>query len=181
MVMNMNFFSSLSPIHRKEEEVEPVIIESGEELYLPVKESATTHNGPAKTVIAEGMNITGTVNSQGDVDIFGVVHGNVISSGKVMVVGLVEGDVKAREILISASHFKGNLTSEELLIIESNSTVEGDVKVRDFHLDGNLIGDVSALGSTVLRNTAVLTGNVSTGTLEITKGAVVNGSVTIKK
>jgi cytoskeletal protein CcmA (bactofilin family) len=89
-----------------------------------------------------------------------VLEGNIETYGNIRIEGKVIGNVKSKsKIALGAnSHIDGN-------IISQNADIEGEVK-------GKL--EISEL--LVLKATAVIMGDISTGKLVVEPGAVFNGS-----
>ncbi len=89
-----------------------------------------------------------------------VLEGNIETYGNIRIEGKVIGNVKSKsKIALGAnSHIEGN-------IISQNADIEGEVK-------GKL--EISEL--LVLKATAVIMGDISTGKLVVEPGAVFNGS-----
>ena len=88
------------------------------------------------------------------------LEGNIETYGNIRVEGKVVGNVKSKSkvALGNSSHVQGN-------IIAQNADIEGEVR-------GRL--EVSEL--LVLKATAVINGDISTGKLVVEPGAVFNGS-----
>lgn len=89
-----------------------------------------------------------------------VLEGNIETYGNIRIEGKVIGNVKSKsKIALGAnSHIEGNIVSQ-------NADIEGEVK-------GKL--EISEL--LVLKATAVIMGDISTGKLVVEPGAVFNGS-----
>lgn len=192
--MKKNYLSSLLPVHDKNEELflDPEADQESElernaaskkakTPYLPEPSKGAPHNGPEKTVIAEGVSVIGSITSSGDVDIFGSVKGNITTAGSILLAGSVEGDIAAKEINFAKAVLKGNATASEVVILEDGSNVQGDITSSDFILDSELVGNVNVSGTIQLKKMAVLTGNIEAASIEIAKGAVFNGTVVLKK
>jgi cytoskeletal protein CcmA (bactofilin family) len=88
------------------------------------------------------------------------LEGNVETYGNIRIEGKVTGNIKSKSkvALGPSSQVQGNITSQ-------NADIEGEVK-------GKL--DVAEL--LVLKATAVINGDISTGKLVVEPGAVFNGS-----
>ncbi|NOS57473.1 MAG: polymer-forming cytoskeletal protein [Cyclobacteriaceae bacterium] len=89
-----------------------------------------------------------------------VLEGNIETYGNIRIEGRIIGNIKSKSkiALGNASHVEGN-------IIAQNADLEGEVK-------GKI--DVSEL--LVLKSTAVIHGDISTGKLVVEPGALFNGS-----
>jgi cytoskeletal protein CcmA (bactofilin family) len=89
-----------------------------------------------------------------------VLEGNIETYGNIRIEGKIIGNIKSKSkiALGSSSHVEGNITAQ-------NADIEGEVK-------GKI--DISEL--LVLKATAVVHGDISTGKLVVEPGAVFNGS-----
>lgn len=88
------------------------------------------------------------------------LEGNIETYGNIRIEGRIKGDVKSKSkvALGNLSHVEGNITAQ-------NADIEGEVK-------GKL--DISEL--LVLKATAVVHGDISTGKLVVEPGAIFNGT-----
>jgi len=75
--------------------------------------------------------------------------------------------------------FRGEVESEGTLVIGQEALVEGQIRVGQLVLSGNLDGEVEAREKVVLHGTAQLSGNVSTPVLVVEEGAVLEGVLTM--
>ncbi len=89
-----------------------------------------------------------------------VLEGNIETFGNIRIEGRINGNIKSKSkiALGHSSHVDGNITAQ-------NADIEGGVK-------GKI--DISEL--LVLKATAVVHGDISTGKLVVEPGAVFNGS-----
>jgi cytoskeletal protein CcmA (bactofilin family) len=93
------------------------------------------------------------------------IEGNIHFSGGLHVDGVVKGNVVA------------DSNSTAILTLSENGTIEGDVRVPNIILNGNIIGDVYASDRIELAVQARVNGNVYYNLLEMVMGAEVNGSL----
>jgi len=98
------------------------------------KESAMkTDEGKISTIIAKGTKITGNIDMQGSLRIDGYLKGQVNSSETLTVggTGVVEGEVRVKEAVVGGKVL-GNLVATQRVELESNASIQGDVKTRVF-------------------------------------------------
>ncbi|MFY8037162.1 MAG: bactofilin family protein [Cyclobacteriaceae bacterium] len=89
-----------------------------------------------------------------------ILEGNIETYGNIRIEGRIIGNIKSKSkvALGNSSHVEGNITAQ-------NADIEGEVK-----------GKVDISEMLVLKSTAVINGDISTGKLVVESGAVFNGS-----
>ena len=92
------------------------------------------------------------------------VRGDVHFSGGLHVDGVVKGNVVAE-------------SDGSMLTCSKNGRVEGDVRVHNIVLNGEVVGDVYSTRHIELAPNARVTGNVYYNVIEMSMGAEVNGSL----
>lgn len=88
------------------------------------------------------------------------------------------GEVQFRSMLRIDGHFSGRVDSAEgTLIVSAGAQVrEAVINVAVAKINGIVEGDINATKEVVLGPTADVTGKVSTPSLAVEEGAVINGS-----
>jgi cytoskeletal protein CcmA (bactofilin family) len=116
-----------------------------------------TPRGTAPSIISADLTVTGTLVSNGDIQIDGVVQGDVRSVGLVIgdkaeingevlaeditVRGKVTGRIRARKVLLAAtSHVEGDIL-HEAFAVESGAFFEGNCRHSDNPLDDNAMAE----------------------------------------
>lgn len=92
------------------------------------------------------------------------IRGDVYFSGGLRVDGVIKGNVIAE-------------TDGSTLTTSENGKVEGDVRVHNIILNGEVIGDVYSTQHIELAPNAKVTGNVYYNVIEMSMGAEVNGNL----
>ncbi len=79
--------------------------------------------------ISQGTEITGTINTTGDIRIDGILEGNLTSKGRVVIgeTGRVKGELNCRFIDVWGT-FEGSLSATEATNMKAMATVTGDLK-----------------------------------------------------
>jgi cytoskeletal protein CcmA (bactofilin family) len=113
------------------------------------EQSKPNHKDIVQCLIGEGVEL------QGDITITGGLH----IDGKVM------GNITVRE---------GNAAR---LTLSNNGIINGNVSVNDADINGQIKGDVHARGHVTLYPNARIDGNLSYESLEIKRGAQLNGKL----
>lgn len=87
-----------------------------------------TDNGTAVNLISQGTEITGDINSTGDVRIDGVLNGNMVTRGKVVIgpTGRIKGEVECKNSEVSGL-IEGKITVTQLLILKASSKINGTI------------------------------------------------------
>ncbi len=99
----------------------------------------------------------------------------LIGSGTVL-----RGDVHFKDGLHIDGVVKGNVIAEDegsMLTMSEGSCIEGEVRVHNIVLNGEVKGDVHALKHIELASQARVTGNVYYTLIEMAMGAEVNGNL----
>jgi len=91
--------------------------------------------------------------------------GDVHFTGGLHVDGTVKGNIVANE------------DASSLLTLSESGVIEGEVRVPNVVLNGNVIGDVHAKQHIELASNARITGNVYYSLIEMAMGAEVNGNL----
>jgi cytoskeletal protein CcmA (bactofilin family) len=87
---------------------------------------ATTSN--ASTMIGAGTNITGDLESNGDIRIDGILKGNLKAKAKIIIGadGVVEGNIEGLQADVMG-HVTGNIKVQELLFLHGTAELHGDI------------------------------------------------------
>lgn len=93
------------------------------------------------------------------------IRGDILFSGGLHVDGAIKGNVLAKE------------DSGAVLSLSERGMIEGEVRVPKVVLNGCVVGDVHAAGHIELAAQARVKGNVYYQTIEMQRGAEVNGSL----
>jgi cytoskeletal protein CcmA (bactofilin family) len=91
----------------------------------------------------------------------------------------LEGTLRLRESFRIDSEFRGEIVSEGTVTVGEAAAVEAEIHAREIIIDGIVVGNVSARRQLILRASGRLRGDVETPCLEIEKGAVFNGRMTM--
>lgn len=77
--------------------------------------------------------------------------------------------------------FKGEIMSEGLLVVDQNAKVTATIATKVLISHGEIEGDVTAAEQVVLKETAVQTGNITTPSITMENGAIMNGAFIMKR
>jgi len=112
------------------------------------KQNSRRRNAQIDTLIGSGTVLRGDIHFKDGLHIDGVVKGNVIAEGE-----------------------------NSMLTMSENGRIEGEVRVHNIVLNGEVKGDVHALEHVELAAQARVTGNVYYALIEMAMGAEVNGNL----
>ncbi len=96
---------------------------------------------------------------------------NVIGKGTVL-----EGNIEASGNIRIEGKIIGNLKSKSKVALGHSCVVDGNVVAQNADIEGTVRGKVEITDLLVLKSTATVHGDISTGKLVVEPGAVFNGS-----
>lgn len=128
------------------------------------------------TVISKGTTIRGGISSDCSLDVMGVITGDVDCQGKLCIYGTVSGNTSASEIYVETSQkLNGDLISTGSVKISEKSVVIGTIQAASAFIAGAVKGDLDIDGPVVIDATAVIHGNITAKSLQLNTGAVLQG------
>lgn len=87
-----------------------------------------------------------------------------------------EGTLRLSESFCIDGEFRGSIESDSTVIVGENAGIEAHVRGRDVIVAGAVVGNVTATRQLTLRGSGRITGDIETPSIEIERGAVLNGS-----
>jgi cytoskeletal protein CcmA (bactofilin family) len=96
---------------------------------------------------------------------------NVIGKGTVL-----EGNIETFGNLRIEGKIVGNIRSKSKVALGNSSQIEGNIFAQNADIEGQVKGKLEITEILVLKSTAVINGDISTGKLVVESGAVFNGS-----
>ncbi len=127
--------------------------------------------------IAKGTKIHGDIVGDGHLEINGVVEGGIIARGNVKVNGDVFGDISCGNLIINEGVLKVDVQAREDISLGKDARIEGDIRCRRISIEGTVVGNVTATELVRVSETATINGNITTGSIAVGMGAVLNGSI----
>jgi cytoskeletal protein CcmA (bactofilin family) len=100
---------------------------------------------------------------------------NMIGQGTV-----IRGDIEAGGDLRIDGHLIGNIRTKGKIVIGSTGKVEGEMYCKQADISGNVTAKLEADELTMLKSTAVFTGDLLTAKLSIETGARFSGKCQMK-
>ena len=125
--------------------------------------------------ITKGTSITGNIESDGSVNVYGKIKGDITCKGKLMVTGRIEGTSSAREIFANNAKIEGDVHSDGTIKVGNGSVIVGNVYATSAVIGGAIKGDIDVKGPVIVDGTAVIQGNIKSRSVQINNGAVIEG------
>ena len=89
----------------------------------------------------------------------------------------VTGDLTTTGSLRVEGRLEGSIRGADSVVVGVGATIGGDIHAREVIVGGTITGNVHALERLELQATAIVTGDVKTGSVLVQEGGVVNGRV----
>lgn len=134
----------------------------------------------SRSFIAAGLIINGSLSSDADVMVDGVVFGDVFSKGNITIHGNVEGAVYGRNVDLVGANVKGDVRATEHLLVQS-SEVHGNIFSIKAELDSKIDGNIQIQESLIIRSTADIKGDIVAASISIEENAIIDGKLSIKQ
>ena len=141
-----------------------------------VKSSNTSESG---SIITSDTVISGDVNSNSAIKVYGEVKGKVTSTKVVDIYGKVVGDISGETVNLIKGKINGNIQSKSKVKIDKDVILIGDVKAVDLEASGKIKGTIEVDNLVVLENTTVCEGSITAALINIKTGAKIKGPITV--
>lgn len=94
--------------------------------------------------LVQGTTVEGTVTSDSDIRVDGLIKGKLICKAKVIIgnSGSIEGEVKCRSAVIEGT-FNGSIIVEELLNIRESAKISGEISTNKLIVQSGAVFNVS--------------------------------------
>lgn len=93
----------------------------------------------------------------------------------------VTGDLETTGSLRIEGKLEGTVLKADSVVIGAGASITGDVHAREVIVGGTITGNVHASERIELQATAVVTGDIHTGSVLLQEGGVVNGRVLMNR
>ncbi|MDO4218588.1 MAG: polymer-forming cytoskeletal protein [Synergistaceae bacterium] len=156
-----------------------------EQPVIDIKEHVTNlPNIRQKSIITEGMDIVGDVHlTDEDLEVFGKIKGNIVcNGGTVYLFKSHTGNITAQCVFLShCASVTGDLEARDAIQIEKGCVLKGHIKtLGPVSIKGKLVGNITTQGDVYIGADSVINGDVSSKSIEISKGAKINGAIKIE-
>ena len=126
-------------------------------------------------VIPKGMTITGNIETQDDLTIYGEIKGDIKADAHLHIGGDIFGDVQAGELHVKDAYMEGNIAVQGQADIQQNTVVMGDVAADNIAIYGAVQGTIDVKNNALIGETAIVDGDVKSKSVQIDSGAVISG------
>lgn len=145
----------------------------------PAASPAPAAKGMQKTTVSAGTSITGTISSDGHVEMLGEMKGDIDAKGNVRICGQVTGNVQGNNIEMVACRVQGNVTASAILTMDGESVLVGDIGAARATINGRVKGNVTTREAAVFNQNAMLLDDVTSELVTIDQGAVIHGALKV--
>lgn len=145
-------------------------------------EETLSHDADLVASISRNTTVRGDIDTQDNIDIFGSVNGYVASNAVVKIYGTVMGDVKCATLVSSSGgRVTGNVVCVKAAVLGEGTMVEGNVTTGTASVCGKIKGNLVASEVVMLGANSSVIGDITTPEIEVSKGAVIYGSVVMER
>jgi len=131
-----------------------------------------------KSIIQRDMIVHGSIESKSDIDVIGTVNGDITSDGRINVSGFVSGNISGLSVDIRTKELNANINAREKVVIDKESIINGNIEAGIITVNGSVNGNIKAANDLMVMACATVTGDIETLSMEVNRGAVINGKVT---
>lgn len=171
-----------APVEEVEEVEETVyeeeVVETEQKEEAPVM--AEDNFNTEIAYISSGTTIEGVVKTQGSIILNGEVNGDIKADGNIELGGKIQGKIDCSNLIANGYAVLKDVTVENNIILKAGTTIDGDITCKNITVFGTVNGNIFASGSVVLKETAVVKGDVAAARLGIESGAKITGKIDIQ-
>lgn len=125
--------------------------------------------------ITKGTKIAGNIETSGSLEVIGTIEGDITCKGKLVVSGIVKGISNASEIYTDGANVTGDMKSDGSIKVGVGSVIVGNIKATSAVIAGAVKGNIDIDGPVIIDSTAVVMGDVTSRSVQINNGAVMEG------
>ncbi len=119
--------------------------------------------------------------AEGDVEVAGRFSGDIITKGRVVLRADMQGNITADSFQLMGCRLVGNVTAAHQVTLDSLAWVKGNINAGELISSGMVKGDLVVKGNIALLDGATVEGNITTKSMTMSQGAVIDGSVKMGK
>lgn len=145
-----------------------------------VSEKTVEMSGEEVTHITSTMVIEGDIKSEDNIMVEGQIFGNINTSANLTSSNLIIGNLNAQNAALSDARLKGDINLEGHLNVNAGTVVVGDVSCDSIKVSGKIKGDLDIRKAVVLRDKALISGNIVADDIAAEPGTRINGSISTR-
>lgn len=130
--------------------------------------------------VTESTRIVGSIITDSDIVIAGEIQGDVESTNTVVGLGKVLGNIKCKDAEMSGAYIEGDIAASEMLTVGKDSVIVGDLSANDGMIAGKIKGNIDMKSDVQIAKEATVLGDISASSINVERGAVIQGSVKIR-
>lgn len=132
------------------------------------------------TYVAAGDSMEGHLKTKGNVEVSGHFKGDITASGSVCLRSDIEVNVTAEKLDVISCTLIGDVHVSGAVRIDTAGIITGNVFANEIFCAGKVNGNLSIDGNSIFQAGAQVRGDISTATLTIERGAILNGTLMMK-
>lgn len=133
------------------------------------------------TTISKGTMLQGNIETDGDLVIQGHVKGDIICNANLSIFGVVEGTINCNNAYFDNAVLVGDIGCSGNMQLSESTTIHGNVEAYEILNGGRIKGNLTVAEGVHFLATSAIVGDVSASNIEIERGAVLQGNVTIRQ
>ena len=126
-------------------------------------------------VIPKGTVITGNIDIDGKLEMYGEINGNINSNNRVNICGAVMGDIKANDLYTKDSFIEGRIECVQGAVVRENTVILGDICADSIVIDGAIQGKLDVKGCVTVGEKAIVDSDIKAKAIQVSNGATING------
>lgn len=138
--------------------------------------SGFSNRETGKTIISGDTKIEGSIISNSNLEVGGIIIGDVVTTEAINVSGKLKGDIKAYAVEIDGGHVIGDTKAVSLFRASEKAILSGDISCVDVEMLGKVQGNITSKRLHVHKD-AVILGDIITDEISIEFGAKVRGQL----
>ena len=145
-----------------------------------VSEKTVEMSSEEVTHITSTMVIEGDIKSEDNIMVEGQIFGNINTSANLTSSNLIIGNLNAQNAALNDARLKGDINLEGHLNVNAGTVVVGDVSCDSIKVSGKIKGDLDIRKAVVLRDKALISGNIVADDIAAEPGTRINGSISTR-
>lgn len=145
------------------------------------EEAISVNESDLTTSVSLNTYFEGEITSSDNVEVFGKVKGSITSGAVVKIYGTVIGNIKCVTLIANGAEVDGDIRCDDSVVIGKATVIKGNIDAISASINGKLTGNLISSESASINESAVVLGEIKTCTIEIQRGAVVSGAITMKQ